>query len=93
MKIHLHIERLVLDGLPVTVPQAAQIRSAIQEELAQLLLRQGLSDGLRGGIALPRVHAGTIQLGPDNSPAKLGSSIGRAIHEGIGRPNDGGRRL
>jgi hypothetical protein len=101
MKMNIHIERLILEGLPASSAQGPQIGSAIQEELVRLLAAHGLTDELRGGIAVPRIRAGTIQLGAENQPAKLGASIAQAVHEGIGnskqqragstaRPNPGG---
>lgn len=84
MRINLHIERLILEGLPVTSLQGPQLQAAIEKELTRLLALHGLSDELRRGTALPRVRAGTIQLGKDNQPARLGQSIARAVHEGIG---------
>lgn len=88
--MNVHIERLILEGLPVNIRQGPQIRSAIQRELARLLAAHGLSDELRGGIAVPGVRAGAIQLGPENQPAKLGHSIAQAVHNGIGRPQQKG---
>ena len=84
MKINLHIERLVLDGLPVTSMQGPQVRAAVERELARLLAAHGLSHELRGGIAVPRVRAGAIEIGKERQPARLGQSIARAVHEGIG---------
>jgi hypothetical protein len=84
MRINLHIERLILEGLPVTSLQGPQLQAAIEKELTRLLAVHGLSDELRRGTAVPRVRAGAIQIGKDNQPARLGKSIARAVHEGIG---------
>jgi len=86
MKIHLHIDRLILEGLPVSSMQGSQIRAAIQKELTQLLATHGLSGELRKGVSVPRMRAGTMQFGPESKPAKLGNSIAQAVHEGIGNP-------
>ncbi|MFI5458422.1 MAG: hypothetical protein ACHRXM_23575 [Isosphaerales bacterium] len=85
MRINLHIERLILEGLPVTSLQGPQVRAAIENELARLLAAHGLSLELRGGVALPRVRAGAIHIGKESQPARLGQSIAQAVHEGIGR--------
>jgi hypothetical protein len=92
MKINVHIERLVLEGLPVSISQTPQIRFAIQMELVRLLASAGVSDELRGGIAVPRVRAGAIQLGPRDQPANLGHSIAQAVHQGIGNSKRAGGR-
>jgi hypothetical protein len=86
MKINLHIERLILEGLPVTSLQGAQVRASVEKELTRLLAAHGLSHELRGGIAVPSVRGGAIKIGKDNQPARLGQSIARAVHEGIGNP-------
>lgn len=92
MKMNVHIERLVLEGLPVSSWQGPQIRSAVQKELTRLLFAGGLSDELRGGVAVPGIRAGAIQVGPDYQPATLGQSIAQAVHGGVGQPQKGGVR-
>ena len=84
MKINLHIERLVLDGLPVGAGQSGLIQSAIETELARLLTEGGLSSELMAGGAMPRLTASPIQLTNDATPARLGQQIARAVHSGIG---------
>ena len=84
MSIDVHIERLILDGLPITSLQGPQVRAAVEKELARLLAAQGLSAEFRGGIAVPRVSAGAIQIAREIRPARLGQSIARAVHQGIG---------
>jgi len=84
VKIDLHIDRLILEGLPVNSVQGPQIRAAVQEELIRLLSAHGLSEELRGSISVPRIRAGTMQVGAENQPAKLGTSIARAVHDGLG---------
>jgi hypothetical protein len=86
VRISVHIERLVLEGLPVTTLQGPQVRGALEKELARLLAANGLSAELLGGIAVPRVRAGTLQLAKENNPAILGRGIARAVYEGIGKP-------
>jgi hypothetical protein len=92
MSIHIHVERLILDGLPVTKLQGPQVRAALEQELARLLTAHGLSNELRVGGAVPRVRAGAIQIGKDSRPARLGQSIAHAVHEGIGNQNRGKTR-
>ena len=92
MKMTVHIDRLILDGLPASSAQGPQIGAAIQGELVRLLAAHGLADELRAGIAVPRIRAGVIQLGAENQPANLGNSIAQAVHEGIGRSKQRGVR-
>ncbi|MFI5101921.1 MAG: hypothetical protein ACHP9V_00980 [Terriglobales bacterium] len=82
MKIHLHIERLVLDGLPVDQPRI--LRNALEQELAGRLMEGGLSPELRSGGAVPHVRGGAIELGQGSHPARLGTQIAGAVYRGIG---------
>ena len=85
MNIHVHIERLILEGLPVTRNQGPMLQAAVETELARLLATDGLGPELRAGRAVPSVKAGNIQLAGDSSPNWLGQQIARAVHGGIGK--------
>jgi hypothetical protein len=87
MKITVHIERLVLDGLTVTPAERPAMRVAVEKELTRLLARDGLSHQLRSAGALPRVTGGNLRLSQGNKPAQLGRQVARAVHSGIGNGN------
>ena len=82
MKIHLHIERVVLDGVPVDQPRL--LRKALEQELANRLMEGGLSPDLRSGGAVPSVRGGAIELSQRSHPTRLGSQIADAVYRGIG---------
>lgn len=83
MKIDLHIERLVVDDLPLAAGEGAPFTAALERELA-LLLRGGLHPALAGGIAVPRVATPPMSVTPGAKPSDLGAAAARAIHGGIG---------
>lgn len=85
MNINVHIERLILDGLPVTRGQGPMLQAAVETELARLLAANGLSSELQAGGAVPSVKAGNIRLAGDNNPDWLGQQIARAVYGGIGK--------
>jgi len=86
MNINVHIERLVLDGLPVARHQAPLIQTAVEAELARLITAEGLAPSLKSaGGATPTVNAPGIQFTSDSSPAQIGQEIARAVYGGIGR--------
>ena len=86
MNINVHIERLVLDGLPIARHQAPLIQTAVEAELARLLVADGLAPALQSGEgATPSVNAPGMQFTSNNSPAELGQKIARAVYGGIGR--------
>ena len=50
MNINVHIERLILDGLPVKGSDGSIIQAAVETELSRLLGEQGLA-GMTTGAA------------------------------------------
>jgi hypothetical protein len=82
MNIHLHIERVVLDGVPVDQPRS--LRKALERELTSRLTEGGLSPDLRSGGAMPHVRGGAIELGQGSPSARLGTQIAGAVYRGIG---------
>ena len=85
MNINLHIDRLVLDCLPIDHHQSPLIKTTVEAELSRLLTANGLADSLMVGGAMPSVSASGIQVANDSNPARLGQQIGRAIYGGIGK--------
>ncbi len=84
MHINLHIERLILEGLPIERSQAALVQAAVEAELSQLLASSGLSATLLAGGTLPRLSVPTIALRGTESPAQIGAQIAQAVYGGIG---------
>jgi hypothetical protein len=84
MRIAVHIERLVLDGLPVTAAEGPRVRAAVEGELARMLAAGGLNRELATGGAVPRVAAPQISLGPRDRPDAIGRAVARSVHAGIG---------
>jgi hypothetical protein len=76
--IELHIEELVLHGLPLTRSQSPMVKAAVETELARLLTEQGLSHS--SAAAMPHLSAGSTQLTKDNQPAHLGHQIAQAVY-------------
>lgn len=84
MDINLHIERLVLDGLPVTRSQGALVQAAVEAELARLLSDGGLASTWRSGGAVPTVRADAIHLAAgESNPPQIGQQIARAVYGGL----------
>ena len=85
MKINLHINRLVLGGLPIEQHHGPLVKAAIEAELGRLLAHDGLANSLMTGGAMPSAPAPGIQVQPGSSPARIGQQIGRAVYGGIGQ--------
>jgi len=83
MTINLHIERLVLEGLPLTQRQGPLVRTAIERELVRLLASDGIAPGLMSGAAMPNAPGGAMQFAKEASPRQLGTQIAQSVHEGL----------
>lgn len=76
MNINIDIEKLVLDGVPISRSQARLLQAEVESELAKLLANEGLPDNLLSGGVVP---AGAIQLKPGTNPAQMGQQIAQEI--------------
>jgi hypothetical protein len=84
MNINLHIERLVLDGLPVGRLQASQVQAAVEAELTRLLTEHGLASHLQNGLTTPSVNGNLLSLSANRNPAHIGIQIAQSVYGGIG---------
>lgn len=85
MNIHFHIERLILDGLPLEATRGPALQAAVEAELTRQLAASGLALGLQRSGALASASGGDLHLLPTTAPDELGTRIGQAIYEGINR--------
>jgi hypothetical protein len=85
VNVRLHIERLVLDGLPVAPGQAPLVQAAMEAELARLFAAGGIAAGLPDLGAVPALRAGALQFEAGTAPAQIGVQIAQAVYGGIGR--------
>jgi hypothetical protein len=81
--IHLYIDRLILDGLPVERNQASHVQAAVETELTRLLGENGLAANLHSGGAVPSTCANEIQLTSGSNPYQLGAQIAQSVYNGI----------
>lgn len=83
MKLNLHIERLILDGIDLTPRQRHQLQASMTAELTRLLSHNGVAPHFASGIALNRLSTSAVQWNGDN-PAQLGQQIAQSVYGGIG---------
>lgn len=79
MKVQLHIERLVLDGLSVRQDQGAHVRRAVEQELTRLL---GAGHPVRAALIghdTHRLQTRDIHVTRDAGPMALGAQIAGAV--------------
>lgn len=85
MTIHVHVDRLVLEGFDYSPRDTARLEGALRTELAERLRVHGVSDELRGGGSFDSVRPASISLPASPEAAQSGRSIARAIYRGIGK--------
>jgi hypothetical protein len=85
MKIHLHIDRLVLDGIAIERTHAGRVRAAVEHELTRLMASGGTVESLHRGGVVPYLRGGNIRISKENQPATLGRQIAAAVHSGFRR--------
>jgi hypothetical protein len=83
-EIHLHIERLILDGLALQPGEERLLSAALQGELTRLLAEGDLAQLGLAGTALPELRAAPIQTGPRPDPAGLGRQIAGSVFGSMG---------
>lgn len=79
--VSLHIERLVLDGLPFTAVSAARLEREVQTELTRLLTEDGLTSTNAG--ATRSLAAPGFQFTEQRSPVDLGQKIARSVYDSL----------
>jgi hypothetical protein len=84
MTIRVHIDRLVLEGMPVTPAEGHVVQQVVEQELARLLTEGDLSPGISCGGVYPSLRPGSMRVS-HGSPHEIGNGIARAVYRGIGR--------
>lgn len=86
MKINLHIDRVVLDGIDIKPGEQHWVKAGLEAELSRLLTEPGaLAPEFAQNLAVPRITSDSIQLSGDNNPVQLGEQIAQSVYGGIRR--------
>ncbi len=75
--VHLHIERLVLNGFSLNGAEAARLRMSVERECARMLASTR-AESWNGGVTR-QLQAAPVHLAPVNSPAVWGRQIARTL--------------
>jgi hypothetical protein len=82
MRITVHIEQLVLDGIAVAHADVPRLGEALEQDLARLLEQGGLAPGLLKGATVATLTGSTIE--PAALPGRLAEQIAGAVCAAIG---------
>lgn len=80
MNINIDIEKLSLEGMPISPSQTRLLQAAVAAELERLLANEGLPDNLFSGGVVP---GGAIQVKPGTNPTQMGQQIAQEIYRGM----------
>jgi hypothetical protein len=83
MRINLHIERIVVDGLPVDRRGAEAMRQALQGELTRLFTDEGIPPSLHADTALNALRTPSIAFTKNTTPVAIGQQIANSVHGGL----------
>jgi hypothetical protein len=88
--ISLHIERLVVDGLPLTAAQATRMQASLERELARLIAQGGDASAWAGaGAAQPAALAAPAVRWDATRPHQLGRALARDVFASLNGPPSG----
>jgi hypothetical protein len=96
MNIQVHIERLVVEGLPLAMTEGPRLRRAVEFELSQLVHSHSLSDPIPA--ANEERATATIHMPGPLSGGAVGRRIAQTLYDRLypspglqGRPEANGR--
>lgn len=81
-RIELHIDELVLDGFAGL--DGGAVEQALAESLTRLLAQQGVPASLAGGVSLPGLDAGAVELPSGLDSRDMGQRLGNVLYRGMG---------
>jgi len=83
MRIVLHIDRLILQGVPLAGGAGSSLQAAVELELAERLIHGGVRRELKGAT-VPSIQIAKVVDATPQRPRELGQALARAVYSGIG---------
>ncbi|MBL9135483.1 MAG: hypothetical protein JNK85_06425 [Verrucomicrobiales bacterium] len=83
MSVRLHIERLVLDGVPGDARHLGRLRAALEVELGRLLSAHAAGGLSSGTLHLASVDAPEVRWSANADPTDSGRQLAQAIFAGV----------
>lgn len=85
MNVHVHIERVMLDGVPFGGADQAILARALSGELRRLIEARGIPPALMSAGAIPRLRSAPASMPVAPGPTAAGCSMARAVYASFGR--------
>jgi hypothetical protein len=83
MTINVHIERLILEGLPPESHQGPLLQRELEADLVRLFAQRPFPANLLAGTPMPVLRADTVHLGASVAPQLWGRQIAQAVYGAI----------
>ena len=90
MKIKIHIERVILDGVPGD--HSRLLRRSLETELERHVTEGGLSEELLNGTAVASLRGGNVNLDRRSDAGRIGAGIARGVYQAFGHAESGRTR-
>ena len=84
MNIEVNIDRLIIEGIPLSRLQQRQLKGTVEAELGRLLAENGLASHFSQGFAVPTIPVEAMQMSPKITPTQLGQQIAHTVYRGLG---------
>lgn len=88
MKVYVHIDRVVVDGLGMLPVEGASLRRAIEAQLGELMRGQSWS-GRMASESVEAIRGQGFVHNRSDSPRQLGRGIAKAVHGSLHRIQKG----
>ena len=85
MNVNLHIERLVLEGLPIGAREGASVKAALEAELTRLFAREAAQAGSVANAATASVQGAPLGASAAENPPRLGAAIAQSVYGAISK--------
>ncbi len=87
MSISIHIERLVLDGLPLQPGDGTLLQATVEAEVSRLFSEGGIPGDLQHSGNQARVSAPVLHLNSTSDAKLLGVQLGEGIYSAVAGQN------
>jgi hypothetical protein len=87
-RLVVHIERLVLEGLPLRAADGPLVQAALETELARLLAEGDLASAFDGGGAIASLPPVDLASPAAPEPPALGVQVAHALYGTLGPSGD-----
>lgn len=93
MKIRLHVDKLIVDGLSTSSIGQPALRETVTAELDRLIREQGLGAHMKAAGEHRRMRGSDISVHDRLSAQAIGREIAKSVYSGIGpdQPIRGGQ--